>query len=326
MRFYSFKTRLIVLFAVLFIMGTIFTITGSIENAAAENAEMDFNYMSEYEFKDGMYVKGRVYEIYGEFAVEETYEKTFGITTNKRISSHYYVVPMIGTFESDTPMYVAVEISHVGMVEEAEKLMSQTWNYYDYDIDPGIWNEFDIQGKVTAMDGKLLDYFYEWFMYGDSGATRAEYEQYICPYLITYRNTSSSTPVFTVVLAAIGAIGLTVMLMLHFKNNSAPRNTYNQFSYSNESGNIPPYSPEAANEMTERGFPPVQPVKQNGPDIDDFFNNGERYRIPTAAPADSQNASMPSVSADSPAESAVNTADKTEESEEGAERDWWAAD
>ena len=250
------KLRLIIAFACLFIFGIFFTITGISETSAAENAEFDFNYMKKYEFEDGMYVKGRVYEIYGEFAVEETYEKRFGITTNKRVSSHFYVVPMVGTFEGDTPMYIAVEISHIGMVEEAEKLMDQTWNYYDNNIEPTIWNEFDIQGKVTPLEGELLDYFYEWFMYGETGVSRADFEPYICPYVITYKNTSGTANIAMVIIAAIGAIGLTVILMLHFigKNNS--KNTYNQYSYDNNTiGTVPPYAPGASNEMDERGFP-----------------------------------------------------------------------
>ena len=253
------KMRLTIFFGALFICGLIFTIKGVSETTAAENAEKDFNYMSRYEFEDGMYVKGRVYEIYDEFAVEETEEKTYGVTTNKRVSSRFYVVPMVGTFESDTPMYIAVEISHVGMIEEAEKLMQQTWDYYDYGTEPAVWNEFDIQGKVTPLDAELLGYFYEWFMYGDEGATRADYEPYICPYLITYRNVSSTTNVFTIVLTAIGAIGLTVILMLHLKNNSTPKNTYNQYAY-NSNPVVPPYSPDSVKDMTDRGFPPPEPV------------------------------------------------------------------
>ncbi len=319
MNFNSFKTRLAVLFGILFILGIVFTVTGIVENSAAENAELDFNYMEEYQFKEGMYVKGRVYEIYGEFAVEETQHKTMGITTSTRVSSHYYVVPMVGTFESYTPKYIAVEISHVGMVEEAEKLMEQTWNYYDYDVEPSIWNEFDIQGKVTALDGELLGYLYEWFMYGNEGTTRADYEDLICPYVITYRNTSGTTNVFTVVLAAIGAIGLTVMIMLHIRNNNAPKNTYNQYSYTNQNGSAPPYSPDAVKEMTDRGFPPPQPSNSAN-----SYDNSDRFGVPVPEPVDSQVASMPSVGGKSSAQTADIVANNSDDSEEAAEKDWWS--
>ncbi|MBQ8903036.1 MAG: hypothetical protein IJY73_01890 [Oscillospiraceae bacterium] len=306
------KTRLMILFAALFLVGLILTVTGVIDNNAAENADMDFNYMAEREFDEGMFVKGRVYEIYGEFAVEETYKKTFGITTSTRVSSHYYVVPMVGTFESDNPMYIALEISHIGMVEEAEKLMDQTWNYYDYGIEPTVWNEFDIKGKVSKLDGELKDYMYEWFMYGDESASRAEYDDLICPYVITYRNTSSSAVVFTVIIAAIGAIGLTIMIMLHIKGNNVPKNTYNQYSYENNT--VPPYSPDAVKDMTDRGFPPPQPVNQNPDNSSVPYNNeGE-----TADSSDAGYASMPSVGGSSTPSLSETT---TEESEE---KDWWA--
>lgn len=309
-----FKNRLFIVFAMLFVMGVFFTISGSIENSGVENAELDFNYMDEYKFKDGLYVKGRVYEIYGEFAVEETQQKRFGITTSSRISSHYYVVPMIGTFESDSPVYIAVEISHVGMVEEAEKLMEQTWDYYDNGIEPAIWNEFDIKGKVSPLEGELLDYMYEWFMYGDPGATRADYEQYICPYIVTYRNTSSSYIVFTVILAAVGAVGLTVIIMLHLRENSVPKNTYNQFSYSNQGSVVPPYSPDAAKDMTDRGFPPPEPVNSDIPVQTNTIYNDDRFGTNPEEP-DSAVSSMPSV------EKSISSDNNDEESKK---KDWWS--
>lgn len=319
MNFNSIKTRLIIIFALFFILGIVFSISGSIENSSAENAKDDFNYMKEYEFKDGMYVKGRVYEIYGEFAVEETHQKTLGITTSKRVSSHYYVVPMVGTFEDETPKYIAVEISHVGMVEEAEKLMQQTWNYYDYNIDPGIWNEFDIKGKVTPLKGELLDYLYEWFMYGEEGVTRADFKDYICPYVITYRNTDGSGTVFSVIIAAIGAIGLTVMIMLHIKNNNAPVYNYNQFSYNSQTNTAPPYSPEAVKDMTDRGFPPPQPINQNIPVTTNSLDNNRFESSPE--PVDSQVASMPSVGGNATIKSEANTSVEENSSEE---KDWWS--
>lgn len=315
----SFKTRLGIMFAFLFIFGVIFTITGIVENNAAENAELDFNYMEEYQFRDGMYVKGRVYEIYGEFAVEETQHKTMGITTSTRISSHYYVVPMIGSFEDDTPKYIAVEISHVGMIEEAEKLMEQTWNYYDYNVEPDIWNEFDIQGKVSALDSELLSYFYEWFMYGDENATRADYQDMICPYVIKYHNTSGTGSVFSVILAAIGAVGLTIMIMLHIKGNNPPKNAYNQYSYNNQNTAVPPYSPDAVKDMTDRGFPPPQPVNStNSQEADD------RFGIPSPEPVDSQIASMPSVGGSSDTKVSENIVSNTESTDETTEKDWWS--
>ncbi|MBQ8614476.1 MAG: hypothetical protein IJ416_09705 [Ruminiclostridium sp.] len=326
MRLDSFKTRLVVMFAALFIFGIVFTVKGISENSKAEKATDDFNYMTKSEFADGMYVKGRVYEIMGEFAVEETHNKTLGITTSKRISSHYYVVPMVGTFESDTPMYIAVEISHVDRVADAEKLMEQTWKYYDEGIEPTVWNEFDIQGKVTALDDELTDYLYEWFMYGDVGATRADYAPYICPYVVTYVNTSGNGNIFSIIMGAIGAIGLTVIIMLHLRGNTAPQLNTNQ-GYTYTSGDsVPPYSPNAAEDLTDRGFPPPAPspaVKQDGPDIDDFFNNGEKHRIPTADNSNENGGEIPSVSREMFAAAPADTGSTDSSEEEEEEKDWW---
>ncbi len=319
MNFNSIKTRLIIIFAVLFLMGTIFTVTGMIDNNAAENADMDFNYMNEYEFKDGMFVKGRVYEIYGEFAVEETYKQTFGITTSTRVSSHYYVIPMVGTFESDKPMYIALEISHVGMVEEAEKLMEQTWNYYDYGTEPTIWNEFDIKGKVTELDGELLGYMYEWFMYGEDGAVRSDFDDIICPYVITYRNTSSSGIVFTVILAAIGAIGLTVIIMLCLKDRNTPKYTYNPYPAAGSSNAVPPYSPEAVKDMTDRGFPPSEPLNQSNYNMTNSYSNTGNSGMMSTDTPNSAYASMPSVGE----ASTMSIESRKEETEEESVKDLW---
>ncbi len=219
------KLRLIIGFIALFVMGMYFMISSVVENSKADNAELDFNYMSEYDFKKGMYVKGRVYEIYDEYAYEETYETTFGIKTNERVSSHFYLVPMVGTFETETPKYITVEISHVKMIPEAEKLMQQTWDYYDNGIEPTIWNEFDITGKVTPLDEELEGYLYEWFMYGDENSTRADYEDMICPYVITYHSFSgnSSGVAFGAGLTIIGAIGIAVFVVIYLKSrNTVP--------------------------------------------------------------------------------------------------------
>lgn len=220
------KSRLIFFFPACLIMGLIFVFMGNGDNAAARKAELDFNYMRETQFDEGSYVKGRVYEVMGEFAYEETYKTTFGIKTSERISSHFYVVPMIG---SETPYYVAVEIAHKDIIPKAEKLMEQTWAYHNTGVEPAIWGEFDIVGKVRPLEGELLDYMYEWFMDGDPTATRAEYSQYICPYIIKYHSIESTNDLVIIGLigAIIGGIGTAVLVILFLKgrNNGAVRAT-----------------------------------------------------------------------------------------------------
>lgn len=237
------KNRFIFFFPACLIMGIIFIFMGNGDNAAASKAELDFNYMRETQFDDGMYVKGRVYEVLGEFAYEETYKTTFGIKTSERISSHFYVVPMIG---SETPYYVAVEIAHKDIIPEAEKLMEQTWAYYDTGVEPSIWNEFDIVGKVRPLEGELLDYMYEWFMDGDPTATRAEYSQYICPYIIKYHSIKSTNDLVMIglIFAIIGGIGTAVLVIIFLKgrNGGTVRATVPTVPYAPPSENA--YNPD----------------------------------------------------------------------------------
>ena len=167
-----------------------------------------------------MYVKGTVYEIYDEYAVEESYEQSGSKRTNERVTAHYYVIPLADSFETDTPQYITLKAGHKDIIPKAERLMQQTWNYYDYDIQPEQWAEFEIVGEVTPLEDDLISYLYEWFMYGDDMATRADYEPYICPYKITYHDVGSHTTTILLFagMAVVGAVGLGVMVFVYLKH------------------------------------------------------------------------------------------------------------
>lgn len=247
------KRRIIILIFALFIAGLVGTITGVIDHSKLARTDIDFNEMTNYDLKDGMFVGGRVYEIYDEFAYEETYDETFGQKHNERVTSHYYVVPVLSSFDTDNPMYVAVEISHVDIVPQAEKLMQQTWDYYEKGIEPAVWNEFDIVGKLYPLEGELDSLFYEWYSYGDASVTRADYEQHVCPWVIKYYSVSghSSSLVLFVALMIIGGLGIGVMVFMYLRsrNTSVPvasnpytGNTYTGGSANNDDRPMPPDS------------------------------------------------------------------------------------
>ena len=218
-----FKRRGVILLVVMFIFGLVTTITGTIDSSKASRAEKDFNAMTRYEFKDGMYVGGRVYEIYDEFAYEESYEETFGVKHNERVTTHYYVVPMLASYDTDTPMYIAVEISHVDTIAQAEKLMQQTWDYYDSGIEPVVWSEFDLIGEVYPLEGELDSYFYEWYSYGDATVTRADYEKHVCPWVIKHYSAkgNSSAMAFSIGMMIVGGAGLAILLFFFLKNHGS---------------------------------------------------------------------------------------------------------
>ena len=215
----SIKTRLIIFFAFFFVAGLVLFFTGISDSVKASQAELDFNNMRPSQFEEGMFVKGRVYEMIDEFAYTETYESTFGIKHNQRVSSHYYIVPMFG---SDEPLYVAVQINDKETVAKAEKLIEQTWDYIDTGKEPAIWGEFDIVGKVRPLEGELLDFMYEYFMEGDPTAVREEYSQYICPWIINYQSTENNNTmiILSLVFTLIGAVGIAVFITLFIKDKN----------------------------------------------------------------------------------------------------------
>lgn len=248
-----FKRRIVILLIVMFVFGLITTITGTIDSSKASRADQDFNAMTKADFKDGMYVGGRVYEIYDEFAYEESYEESFGVKHNERVTTHYYAVPMYGSFNTDTPMYIAVEISHKDAVEQAEKLMQQTWDYYDTGIEPTLWNEFDILGEVYPLEGELDQYFYEWYSYGDATVTRADYEKHVCPWVIKHYSVSGNKTAmgFSIGMMIIGGVGIGILLFIFLKSRSeaipTTGNPYGNTNYTGASDN---------NSYDDRPMPP----------------------------------------------------------------------
>ncbi|MGN0688112.1 MAG: DUF6709 family protein [Oscillospiraceae bacterium] len=214
--------RLFIVFLLFFAMGTFFVITGIVDIVKASNAELDFNDMEKSEFKKGMFVKGTIYEILDEYAVEETYDETLGIKRNKRESASYYIVPMVGTYYDEYPLYVTVEIGNKDLRNQADVLMQQTWDYYETGTEPAKWNEIEIVGKVEQLSAELEGYLYNWFMYGDEGATRADYEPYICPYVIRYYSIEGMKTglILFGIMAGIGAAGIAVFAVLFFRNRS----------------------------------------------------------------------------------------------------------
>lgn len=216
------KVRLAIVFLALFLSGLVISITGALDNSKAAKANMDFNYMKNSDFLAGSFVKGRVYEIIGEYAYEEVYKESFGVKTNERVTSHFYLVPMLGTAENGDPMYISVEISHVDAVADAEKLLQQTWDFYENNTEPAVWNEFEITGEVYALDGELESLLYGWLLEGDPASSRADYESMICPYVIKHHSFdgSSNGIIFGVIAAVIGAIGLTVFVVIFLNSRN----------------------------------------------------------------------------------------------------------
>lgn len=210
----------------LFICGVVLLIAG-IACASASLAEkreiakgmMDFNEMQASDFYKGQYVQGELLELWDEFAYMEEYTETMGIKGKSRVSAHYYVMPLQTSYENGTPVFAAVCLKNVTQISAAEQMINEMKDYWGEESD-GLYTSIPITGKVSVMDDELKQYFYEWLMYGDEESSTAEYEQYVCPYLITAVQPDSSNSALSMgaLMAVIGAVLVAAVIIVTVKS------------------------------------------------------------------------------------------------------------
>lgn len=205
-----------VVFAVMLAMGVGGTISASKDKKELAKGIDDFNYLADSEFYEGKFVEGNVFEIYGEFAYEESYTETLGVKHNSRVTSHYYLIPVTGSFESSTLKLIPVEIRTDENVSNAELLMEQTFDFQDYGTEPEAWNEFTLCGKVSKLDGEIEDYLYDWLTNDGADGTKADYENMICPYVISeYSMTAPERELkICIPITVIGGLGLAAIIFI----------------------------------------------------------------------------------------------------------------
>ncbi|MCI7768082.1 MAG: hypothetical protein MSJ26_08930 [Oscillospiraceae bacterium] len=225
----------LLLFLVAGLLGISFIAAGTEEKRAIAKGIKDFNTMIPSEFNAGQFVEGNVYEVFGEFAYMESYNETLGIKHGSKITSHYYLILLSGSFESDTPMFIALELKSPEAVENAELLLEQTVDYEINGTEPVIWNEFYVQGKLKKLGGELEEHLYSWLTSDGEDGTRADYEDMICPFVITERNVTSveGDMTFGIVLTVICSAAAAAMLIIFIKAraSSAQTSPYPDASY-----------------------------------------------------------------------------------------------
>lgn len=210
----------------LFICGVILIIAGiaCAGDSLAQKREMakgmmDFNEMQASDFYKGQYVQGELLELWDEFAYMEEYTETMGIKGKSRVSAHYYVMPLQTSYENGTPVFAAVCLKNVTQISAAEQMINEMNDYWDEESD-GLYTSIPITGKVSVMDDELKQYFYEWLMYGDEESSTSEYEQYVCPYLITAVQPDSSNSALSMgaLMAVIGAVLVAAVIIVTVKS------------------------------------------------------------------------------------------------------------
>ncbi len=224
-----------VVLAVMLVLGIGGIISGLNDKAELAKGVDDFNYLSDGEFYDGKFVEGNVFEIYGEFAYTESYSETLGIKHNSKVTSHYYLIPVTGSFESGSLKLIPVEIRTSAGINNAELLMQQTFDFQDHGTEPEIWNEFTLFGRVSALEGEVEEYLYSWLTNDGADGTKDDYKNLICPYVITEyaADAPEKTLNFSVVITLIGALGLgaAVFIFVRSRRKDTPDRTVQENAY-----------------------------------------------------------------------------------------------
>ena len=224
-----------VVLAVMLVLGIGGVITGIKDKAELAKGIDDFNYLANSEFYEGKFVEGNVFEIYGEFAYTESYSETLGVKHNSKVTSHYYLIPITGSFEASTLKLIPVEIRTSANITNAELLIQQTFDFQDYGTEPDVWNEFTLFGKVSVLDGEVEEYLYSWLTNDGADGTKEDYKNLICPYIITEyaADAPAKTLNFSLTIAIIGALGLGVIVFIFVRSrrNNSPSQTVQENVY-----------------------------------------------------------------------------------------------
>lgn len=215
----SLKLRLFICGVVLLIAGIACASASLAEKREIAKGMKDFNEMQASDFYKGQYVQGELLELWDEFAYMEEYTETMGIKGKSRVSAHYYIMPLQTSYENGTPVFAAVCLKNVTQISAAEQMINEMNDYWDEESD-GLYTSIPITGKVSVLDDELKQYFYEWLMYGDEGASTSEYEQYVCPYLITAVQPDSSNSALSMgaLMAVIGAVLVGAVIIVTVKS------------------------------------------------------------------------------------------------------------
>ncbi len=217
-----------VIAAMFFVLGITACVTGTEQTKELSNITADFNEMYAEDFCADKYVKGEIYELWDEFAYEEQYTETFGIKSGSSISSHYYIMPLQTSYEGEEPVFIAVCLRKQDQIEAAERMMDGMNDFWEGTTDDYPEETIYFTGKVLEMDGELLDYFYEWLMYGDEKASRSEYSKYVCPYILTYiaPDNGALGVKIGLVMCGCGLVFLAVTVVVYLKTRNKPSAVY----------------------------------------------------------------------------------------------------
>lgn len=177
---------------------------------------VDFNELSDTEFKSGLHVEGDIYLVLDTFATEETYTKNSdGSRTPSKVSGYYYIIPV------GEESYIGVE-GNVDSRSAFKKIDDSTWAWLTgsaEDLDPSAYYHYE--GYIDKMDEELYDYFIEWFQEMEWFETSdAEQIKVYAPALMLKPMSPGLMPLLIIGLAMIALNVLFVVLHLNYKKKA----------------------------------------------------------------------------------------------------------
>ncbi len=267
---------------------------------------IDLNTMTREDFEEGRFVEGTINCLYDEYAYMEEYNSTLGIKHNERVTDHYYIMPLDSSLENENSdvVYVSVRLSKTSMVQTAETMINEFWSALETGTVPDNWTTMEFSGRIEKLDNEeLLDFYYEWLMYGEESTDRAAYSNNVCMYTLSYYSpTAHSTLLPTaIVIMGIGAVVAVVGILLVKRENRGTDSVAADFSapsggmlptgssYTPVSGRTTtaPVDPETAYLMHQ-----MESIPQPVDNADEFFSNPVK-RTEQEKPAQSDNTPAP---------------------------------
>ena len=196
------KIRILLTFALLAVMGIIFSGVGIKDKAELAKPRGVLEEMHAEDFYNGRFVEGTIYELWDEFAYR---------TEDSQVKARYFALPLETSFYENEWTIVAVSFSNGSQMNTAQRMAKESDEWYSYGKEPVSWTEMHITGKVTKLKGEQLKFFKEYIVDDLELST-----DNMCAYVINASNNGSGSGtmlVIGIIMAIIGLGGLAFMIV-----------------------------------------------------------------------------------------------------------------
>lgn len=200
--------RRVVIFGVLLIMGIVFLVRGISRTVEFNKPHADLSTMTGKDLYEGRFVEGDIIELWDEFSYTEEYDETLGVQTNKRVTDHFFAMPMEYSFDEENIIFIAVATRNENELKTFNTIVQETYDFYD-GVEMDDFTQTHFVGRVERLKGEYLDFFREYVaeMYDVS---KSEADKYLAPYVLrstTNNGGATGSLVTGIILTVIGTLG-----------------------------------------------------------------------------------------------------------------------